>query len=184
MKDFYKISGLRGVIGAIDGILIKINKPTENSDDYICRKRYPAIHLQVTCTQQLLFTSVLVGYPRSIHDARVLRNSRIHEYLAHPDIYFSDNSYIVGDAAYPIHSNLMVPFKNNGYLTRRELNFNCCLSSARIAIERAIGVLKTRWRRIFDRLSLVDIMKIPEYIVATCVLHNICILQNDLVDDE
>ncbi|EFN83615.1 Putative nuclease HARBI1, partial [Harpegnathos saltator] len=135
MKDFYKISGLRGVIGAIDGILIKINKPTENSDDYICRKRYPAIHLQVTCTQQLLFTSVLVGYPRSIHDARVLRNSRIHEYLAHPDIYFSDNSYIVGDAAYPIHSNLMVPFKNNGYLTRRELNFNCCLSSARIAIE-------------------------------------------------
>lgn len=47
MNDFYKISGLRGVIGAIDGTLIEINKPTENSDDYICRKGYPAVHLQV-----------------------------------------------------------------------------------------------------------------------------------------
>lgn len=46
------------------------------------------------------------------------------------------------------------------------------------------GVLKTRWRRIFDRLSLVDIKRIPEYVVATCVLYNICILHNDLMNED
>jgi len=33
-------------------------------------------------------------------------------------------------------------------------------------------------------LSLVDIDKIPEYVVATCVLHNICILHNDLMNED
>lgn len=47
MDEFYNVSGLRGVIGAIDGTLIEINKPSENGDDYICRKGYSAIHLQV-----------------------------------------------------------------------------------------------------------------------------------------
>lgn len=114
----------------------------------------------------------------------MLRNSRISDYMEQPNLYFPNESYIVGDAAYPIHLNLMVPFKNNGYLTREEMNFNYCLSAARIAIERTFGVLKTRWRRLFDRLSLVDIKRIPEYIVATCVLHNICILHNDLMNNE
>lgn len=47
MNEFHNVSGLRGVIGAIDGTLIEIGKPTENCDDYICRKGYSAIHLQV-----------------------------------------------------------------------------------------------------------------------------------------
>lgn len=139
--------------------------------------------MQAVCTQKLLFTSLLVGHAGSVHDARVLRNSQINDYMEQPDIYFPNESYIIGDAAYPIHLNLMVPFKNNGYLTREEMNFNFCLSSTRMAIERAFGELKTRWRRIFDRLSLVDLKKIPEYVIATCVLHNICILHNDLMDD-
>ncbi|XP_011687486.1 PREDICTED: putative nuclease HARBI1 [Wasmannia auropunctata] len=182
MDDFYKVSGLRGVIGAIDGTLIEINKPIDNGDDYICRKGYPAINLQAVCTQKLLFTSVLVGHAGSVHDARVLRNSQISDYMEQPNIYFPNESYLVGDAAYPIHLNLMVPFKNNGYLTQNQNNFNWCLHAARTAIERAFGVLKTRWRRLLDRLSLVDLEKIPEYILATFVLHNICILNNDLMD--
>lgn len=140
--------------------------------------------MQGVYTQKLLFTSVLVGHAGSVHDARVLRNSQISDYMEQSDVYFPNGSYLVGDAAYPIHLNLMVPFKNNGYLTREEVNFNFCLLAARIAIERAFGALKTRWRRIFDRLSLVDIKKIPEYVVATCVLHNICILHNDLINED
>ncbi|XP_018367029.1 PREDICTED: putative nuclease HARBI1 [Trachymyrmex cornetzi] len=156
MDEFYKISGLRGVIGAIDGTLIEINKPIENGDDYVCRKGkgYPAIHCQAVCTSKLLFTSVLVGHAGSVHNARVLRNSQVNKYMGQPDVYFRDESYIRGDAAYPIYLNLMVPFKNNGHLIQEEINFNYCLSLAHIVIERAFEILKTRWRRIFDRLSL------------------------------
>lgn len=49
----------------------------------------------------------------------------------------------------------------------------------RMAIERAIGQLKICFRILLDCLPLTDIKKIPEFIIACCVLHNICILQND-----
>jgi len=35
----------------------------------------------------------------------------------------------------------------------------------------------------FDRLLLVDLKKVPEYIIAICILHNICIFNNDLIHD-
>ncbi|EZA48117.1 hypothetical protein X777_14403 [Ooceraea biroi] len=75
----------------------------------------------------------------------------------------------------------MVPFKDNGHLSDRQKNFNC-LSSARIAIERAFGLWKGRWRNIIDCLPMVTLEKISEYLIATCVLHNICILKDDLMD--
>ncbi|XP_011688459.1 PREDICTED: uncharacterized protein LOC105450363 [Wasmannia auropunctata] len=73
----------------------------------------------------------------------------------------------------------MVPFRNNGHLTNLQENFNYCLSSARLAVERIIGSLKERFRILLDCLPLTDVKKIPEFIVACCVLHNICVLQND-----
>jgi len=48
-----------------------------------------------------------------------------------------------------------------------------------MAIERAIGSLKMRFRILLDCLPLTDIKKVLEFILACCVLHNICILQND-----
>lgn len=47
MQDFETASGFPGVIGAIDGTHIRINAPKENSADYINRKGYHSIHLQV-----------------------------------------------------------------------------------------------------------------------------------------
>ncbi|KYN50183.1 hypothetical protein ALC62_03232 [Cyphomyrmex costatus] len=48
-----------------------------------------------------------------------------------------------------------------------------------MAIERAIGSLKMRFRILLDCLPLTDIKKVPEFILACCVLYNICLLQND-----
>lgn len=50
-----------------------------------------------------------------------------------------------------------------------------------MAVERAIGHLKIRFRILLDCLPLTNVKKIPEFIIACCVLHNICILQNDVI---
>jgi len=118
----------------------------------------------------------------SVHDARIFRNSPVADFLAIPDVYFLENSHLIGDAAYGIHPHLMVPYRNNGHLTNRQKNFNYCLSSTRMAIERAIGQLKIRFRILLDCLPLTDVKKIPEFILACCVLHNVCILKDDLFD--
>lgn len=41
--------------------------------------------------------------------------------------------------------------------------------------------LKIRFRILLDCLPLTDVKKIPEFIIACCVLQNICTLQNDVM---
>ncbi|TGZ48672.1 Nuclease harbi1 [Temnothorax longispinosus] len=110
------------------------------------------------------------------------RNFPLTEFIQKLDEYFPSNSHHLGDAAYTIHSHVMVPFRDNGHLTPRQKNFNYCLSSSRMDIERAFGLLKVRFRILLNCLSLTDITKIPQFVIACSVMHNICILQNDNVD--
>lgn len=77
----------------------------------------------------------------------------------------------------------MIPFKNNVHLTDSQKNFNFHLSSCRSIVERAIAMLKSRFRclKFFD---IKDIEWATKYILACCILHNICILQNDVMEIE
>lgn len=179
MERFQRSSGFPSVIGAIDGTHIKIRAPVKDPNSYINRKGFHSINVQVVCDSRGLFTHCYAGQPGSVHDARVFRNSPVAPFLELAEEYFPNNSHLIGDAAYGIHPHMMVPFRNNGHLTIRQRNFNYCLSSTRMAIERAIGQLKIRFRILLDCLPLLDIKKIPEFIIACCVLHNVCLLQND-----
>lgn len=109
----------------------------------------------------------------------VFRNSPVARFIELPEEYFPNNSHIIGDAAYGIHPHVMMPFRNNGHLTDQQINFNYCLLSTRIAVEHAIESLKMHFRILLDCLPLTDTKKVPKFILACCVLHNICLLQND-----
>ena len=76
----------------------------------------------------------------------------------------------------------MVPFHDNGHLTKEEKKFNHRLSSARIIVERALGLLKGRWRYLLDKLPMTRTNLIPYYIITCCILHNICLLRNDRIE--
>lgn len=119
-----------------------------------------------------------------MHDQRVLRLSEVAGYLNNPETYFPENSHLVGDSAYTIHKHLLVPFRNNGHLTDQQIYFNNSLSSVRVTIERAFGLLKNRFRRILNCCPLTDMEFIPKYVLACCVLHNMCLMKNDLIDIE
>ncbi|KYN43905.1 hypothetical protein ALC56_01640 [Trachymyrmex septentrionalis] len=49
-----------------------IDKSSENSVVYINRKHYFSIHMQGTVNEKKKFLDVFVGYPGSVHNARVL----------------------------------------------------------------------------------------------------------------
>jgi len=68
-------------LGAIDGSHVRIDKPVEDADSYINRKQYFSIHVQGTANHKLKFMDVFIGYPGSVHDARVLKNSTIYNDL-------------------------------------------------------------------------------------------------------
>lgn len=94
---------------------------------------------------------------------------------------FPNSSYLIGDAAYTLHEHLIVPYRDNGHLSQKQKNFNFCHSSARMAIERSFGFLKGRFRSLLTTLAMDRVDLIPKYIIACCVLHNICLLKNDEV---
>lgn len=179
MERFERSCGFPNVIGAIDGTYIKIRAPSKDANSYINRKGFHSINVQVVCDSLYYFTHVYAGQVGSVHDSRVFRNSAVAQFVTLPEEYFPNDSHIIGDAAYGIHPHIMVPFRDNGHLTDRQKNFNYCLSSTRMAVKRAIGSLKMRFRILLDCLPLTDTKKIPEFILACCVLHNICLLRND-----
>lgn len=68
-------------LGAIDGCHIRIDKPVEDPDSYINRKQFFSLHLQGTVNHNMKFIDVFIGYPGSVHDARVFKNSSIRNDL-------------------------------------------------------------------------------------------------------
>ena len=63
-------------------------------------------------------------------------------------------------------------------LNHSQKKFDKALSSARVTIERAFGVLKERWRCLLKRLDN-NLENIPDIILGCCVLHNITQLKGD-----
>ncbi|XP_031328585.1 putative nuclease HARBI1 [Photinus pyralis] len=177
MEGFKKKKSFPGVLGAIDGCHIDIKAPKESSVMYVNRKGRPSIILQAVCDHNCSFTDCFIGFPGSVHDARVFSKSGMQE-RCNNDQFFPNDSHILGDSAYPLSQHVLVPYKDNGHLTRKQTKFNVIHASTRVTIERAFGLLKGRWRRL-NYLELHCSAHIPSTIMAACVLHNFCIKNKD-----
>lgn len=169
-------------VGAIDGSHIPIIAPEEYPRDYFNRKGWHSIVLQAVVDGKGLFWDVCVGYPGSLHDARVLRQSELWEMLGDGQL-LSQNTvnisghnvghYLIGDPAYPLQNWLIKPFSDTGRLTQQQQRYNSRLSSARAVVETTFGRLKGRWRCLLKRNDCK--LELTKKIVLTCcVLHNIC----------
>ena len=84
--------GIPQIVGAIDGCHIEINAPTQHHEDYFNRKQHYSVNLQAIVDVNLKFIHATVGYPGSIHDARVLRLSGLYD--------FAENEQILSCPAY------------------------------------------------------------------------------------
>ncbi|XP_062587557.1 putative nuclease HARBI1 [Saccostrea cucullata] len=174
---FQNRSGLPGVVGIIDGTHIRLVNPPGGERDYINRKGYPSVQLQLVVDDYMLITDAYVGWPGSTHDARVLKNPPLY-HEAENDNKFSQNTFILGDGAYPVRGWLQTPIRDNGDLSPQQKRFNKSLSSVRQTVGRAIGHLKGRFRRLRE-IYCTDVEKICNIIMTASVLHNLCILADD-----
>lgn len=119
------------------------------------------------CDDNLKFRNIYVGYPGSVHDSRVYRNSSLYRQLPSK----CNDKYILGDSGYPCLRNLLTPYKARGVLNQTQINYNTKLSKSRIKIEHAFGLLKQKFRQLYH-LKLRNIVLITHFIRACCVLHN------------
>ena len=168
--------------GAIDGSHIPIIAPQQFHTDFFNRKGWHSIILQGVVDGKYRFMDITVGWPGSVHDARVFTNSDIY-HMGQDDGLFSSIGkmldgieipvHIIGDPAYPLLKWLMKAYSDTGRLTVEQLTFNYRLSRARNVIENAFGRLKGRWRCLLKRNDCsLELVKVQ--VSACCTLHNIC----------
>ena len=126
------------------------------------------------------FIDVFCGEPGAMHDARLLRKSEIYKKIEdNPE--FISNNLIIGDSAYPNLRWLITPHKDNGHLSDEQKLYNYKLSATRIVVEHAFGLLKCRFRRL-RKLDNTDLQLCSQIVMVCCILHNICISQNDVIE--
>jgi len=115
------------------------------------------------------FTHCFVGHVGSVRDQRIF-HQKYNPTLEIKMSKFSDECHLIGDQAYKLYENLLVPHKDNGHLTERQRNYNFLHSSARVFIERAFALL--HFRSLLTVLAMIRINFIPIHIFACCV-HNL-----------
>lgn len=168
-NGFQRFSGMEGVIGAIDGTYVKIKAPRVNPQVYVNRKCFHGITLQAIAVSSLQFTNCYTGYPSSVSDVRIFRNSDIHsEFMDNNQQYFGENEFILGDKAYPLFPWLIPPYIDRGRLQNIHRVFNTVQAKTRQVIERAFALFFGRFRRLRD-LDMNRVDLIHPTIIAACV---------------
>ena len=199
---------LRGCCGAIDGILVRIVKPTElhpickgacnvnrllgccNCDlkgdarcskAFYCRKNYHALNVLAVSDAHTRFVYVDLSNPGSRNDSRAWKECSLYQML---NKSAPKNIWLVGDAAFQSSSFCFVPFKGS-FLDRARDALNFYLSSIRITVERSFGILQNRWG-VFSRALHCDVETAQSYILCAMILHNFIVdkklLENALID--
>ncbi|XP_068712793.1 putative nuclease HARBI1 [Montipora foliosa] len=169
--ELQTLPGFPRIIGVINGTHIRIKPPVKQPEAYVNRKKFHSFNTQLVCDDNMIFRDVLVGWPGSVHDSRILRNSSLSATATNK---FPGVSHLLGDGGYPLKRWLITPFRDNGYLSPRQRKL-------RSVVERSIRLLKGRWRKL-GLLDHIDLELMVHLILASCVLHNYCLLKDDFDD--
>ena len=128
-----------------------------------------------------MITECLFGMPsQDGQDQHTIRQSSLYDIVEHSN-KIGPNKYLIADSAYPLFEWLITPFRDNGRLNQGQRRFNRVLSSCRQVVERCIGHLKGRFRRLRE-ITLHILEDIVQNIVSGCILHILCVLRNDNVE--
>lgn len=174
---FEAIGGIEDIIGAIDGTyFILQNAPQKEKYLYFTRKKKYALHCQGIVDHRGIFISYDIGWPDSVYDAKVYRNSYFY---ANRSTLIKGNDFLIGDSAYPLSPFLIKPFSKPN---ENQAEFNRIFSSHRIVVEHSFGRIKNRFAGIGD-ITVKKISTAINMIDCSIILHNFLELHNDAWED-
>ncbi|KAB5591329.1 hypothetical protein CTheo_5245 [Ceratobasidium theobromae] len=179
---FKELCGLDGIIGALDGSLIKLAKrPPESDASFISRKGTTATNVQAIVDHEGRFIAFETGYAGSKNDTYVWKHSYV---FRHRDTHFQEGEFVLADGAgYPISPFVLTPFARNECQEDgdRKRRFGKLISSARVVIEQTFGRLKARFPSLALMGEVEDLDDLYRAIEAMMILHNMCYDLHDTV---
>jgi DDE superfamily endonuclease len=88
---------MENIVGIVDGTHVAIVKPWKYpEEDYINRKGYHSLNVQVVCDHKLRITNINAKFPGRSHDSHVWRNSKVFTLMKANHNNGDIDSYIIG----------------------------------------------------------------------------------------
>lgn len=144
--DAFTEDAVVGCVGAIDGLAIRIEGPSEkdcsNPRTYFNRKHFFSVNLQAMCDSKRRFRWMSFMCPGSTHDATAFACSGFEKQT---EALVALGCWIAADDAYPVSEHFITPFPGIG-IPEDEDNFNFYQSRLQIVIECAFGMLVRRYQ--------------------------------------
>lgn len=175
-------------IGYVDGTEIPLEERPVSAFDpesFFSKDKQYAIKLQAVGDYELRFRQILIGYPGSVHDARMYNNCIL---ATRSTEFFTEPQYLIGDCAYKLTCTVVTPFRDNSQALSKakRASFNRAISSKRVRIEHCFGVMKEKLPslkclpvKIKDEKSYKFAC---DWIRVCCILHNILLPHYDNED--
>nr|XP_054924944.1 putative nuclease HARBI1 [Dermacentor andersoni] len=139
------------------------------------------VYLQVS-DSKLRILAIDPRRPGCTHDAFCWKHSFLRRRIAEQGL-LRPGEFLLGDSGYPLEPWLMTPVPGHPSLQTPEGAYNHAHSSMRTAVERCIGVLKSRFRCLQRYRTLHYSPKRSATIIAACAaLHNLCLEEGDPFD--
>ncbi|XP_029908331.1 putative nuclease HARBI1 [Myripristis murdjan] len=171
-EGFYDIAGFPRVLGAIDCTHIPISAHLgENEADFVNRKSFHSLNIQMTCDHQMMVTSLVAKWPGSVHDSRIFRESLLCQKLEQGQF----SGVLLGDRGYACLPYLLTPYPDPG--AGPQMRFNVAHAKTRVRIEMTFGVIKARFTCLRGLRVAPD--RACRIISACVVLHNIATMRKE-----
>ena len=157
---------------------LEISYKEPSIDWYNCEHNY-SILVQPIVDSNLCFLEIFTGWPRSLKDVGLLRNSSFYRLceegarLNGPMVPFGGYDtrvYINGDNSYPILPWLTVPFLRE--LTDEQILFNFKLFYKHNVVGCSLAKLRNTWQLLQKKIKKHNMEMVPRTILSCCILYN------------
>ncbi|KAG0426109.1 hypothetical protein HPB47_026761 [Ixodes persulcatus] len=179
-EAFLRRGTLPGVVGCVDGTFVAIKGSswfdrTVTKALYWCRKLHYALNVMVVCDTNMQILAVDPSMPGCSHDALAWRQSWVRQQCIAGRL-IRHGEYLLRDSGYPLEPWVTTPVPGRPAVSTPAGRYNAAHASMRLAVERCIGLLKSRFRCVQKHRVLYHHPRIAGTIVAACaMLHNICL---------
>ncbi|XP_047328608.1 protein ALP1-like [Impatiens glandulifera] len=189
-SNFFDKTGLPNCCGAISTTHILMSFSLDESNGVWCdSENKHSMLLQAIVGSDMRFLDVVAGWPGSLSDSVVLRNSSFYTLVQESKRLSGKKmkmkseeeepgkelgEYLVGGEGFPLLPWLLTPYRGKE-LSDSQVGLNKRISVAQVIAERAFTRLKENWRIIQGVMWRPDKNRLPRIILVCCILHNILI---------
>jgi hypothetical protein len=180
-EGFYKLAGFPGVVGTVDGTLIRIPRPAD-FEGWYCRKGFLAVNVQAVVDHRGAFRSLSIRAGSANDQSLWIGGNSTYicilinflTVLTNFASHVPPGKHILGDAGYKVWGHLLAPYPEAAAARNHKMRrYNYRHSRTRIVVECTFGRVKNRFRIILGKLEQKSATHITDVIVACCVLHNL-----------